>query len=177
MRVIGGSLGGRQFDSPRGHHTHPMSEKMRGAIFNMLGELRGLSILDAFSGSGALSFEAVSHGATKVVAVELDATAFTTIRSNISLLGLEDKIELHRKDVKSWSRNRRNELFDVIICDPPYDAIRYTLLIQLTQHVKPGGLIIYSLPPDHGFKLDSDEYDQLADKSYGDAQLIVYRKR
>ncbi|MBX4199607.1 RsmD family RNA methyltransferase, partial [Candidatus Saccharibacteria bacterium] len=53
MRIISGQLKGRNFASPRGHKTHPMSDKMRGALFNILGDIEGLSFLDAFSGSGA----------------------------------------------------------------------------------------------------------------------------
>ena len=62
MRIIAGSLGGRVFKAPSGHRTHPMSEKIRGAIFNALGDISDLTVLDAFTGSGALCFEAVSRG-------------------------------------------------------------------------------------------------------------------
>ncbi len=56
MRVISGFLGGRNFESPHGHRTHPMSEKVRGAIFGALGDIKGLTVLDAFSGSGRISY-------------------------------------------------------------------------------------------------------------------------
>jgi len=53
MRIIAGSLGGRSFDSPQSRRTHPMSDKIRGALFSSLGEIVGLSVLDAYAGSGA----------------------------------------------------------------------------------------------------------------------------
>ena len=53
MRVISGWLGGRIFESPHGHRTHPMSDKIRGAVFGVLGDIKGLTVLDAFAGSGA----------------------------------------------------------------------------------------------------------------------------
>jgi 16S rRNA (guanine966-N2)-methyltransferase len=175
MRVISGYLGGRMFESPRGHRTHPMSEKIRGAIFNMLGDLRGLELLDAFSGTGALAIEAVSRGAKRVTAVELDAEAFKTIMQNIKSLEIDDKVKIHRKDAKAWSRNNKDIQFDVVLIDPPYDAIPYTLLHKLATHAKLGGLVIYSLPPDHDFKLSSD-FELLSEKSYGDATLVIYRR-
>ena len=83
MRVIAGRLRGRQFKSPPGRRSHPMSEKMRGALFNVLGDIEGLTLLDAFSGSGAISFEAISRGARSVQAVEKAVLAYRTICKNI----------------------------------------------------------------------------------------------
>jgi 16S rRNA (guanine966-N2)-methyltransferase len=174
MRVISGSLGGRMFEGPRGHRTHPMSEKVRGAIFNMLGDIKGLELLDAFSGTGALAIEAVSRGAKHVLAVELDQNAFTTIHQNLANLGITNA-EVTRKDVKSWSRNNKTKQFDVVLIDPPYNAVPYTLLHKLATHTKQGGLVVYSLPPDHDFKL-TEGYELISDKAYGDATLVIYRK-
>ena len=72
MRVIAGRLGGRNFDSPKTQRTHPMSDKVRGALFNALGDLGGLTVLDAFAGSGACSLEAASRGATEVLAIDIN---------------------------------------------------------------------------------------------------------
>src|ERR1700756_1715958 len=102
MRIIAGRLGGRRFASPRGHRTHPMSDKMRGALFNSLGELAGLSVLDAFAGSGALAFEAVSRGAKGAVAIDLDRSAQQAIAANITALGLQDQVKLVRASAGAW---------------------------------------------------------------------------
>ena len=163
------------FESPRGHRTHPMSEKIRGAIFNMLGDIKGLEFFDAFSGTGALAIEAISRGAKKVTAVELDIDAFKTIMLNIKDLGIDDRVTVHRKDAKSWSRNNKDTQFDVVLIDPPYDAVPYVLLHKLATHTKKGDLVVYSLPPDHDFKLNSD-YELVSEKVYGDATLVIYRK-
>jgi 16S rRNA (guanine966-N2)-methyltransferase len=82
MRVVAGSLKGRIFNEPSGHQTHPMSEKVRGALFNALGDIEGLSVLDAFAGSGALSFEAVSRGAKSVVRLIKTRPRFTKVIEN-----------------------------------------------------------------------------------------------
>ena len=89
MRVIAGTLGGRNFSSPHTRRTHPMSEKARGALFNALGDIHGLSVLDAFAGSGACSIEAVSRGVqTKSMAIDIDPEAVKTIAENIRSLDL-----------------------------------------------------------------------------------------
>lgn len=163
------------FESPHGHRTHPMSEKSRGALFNALGDIKGLSFFDPFSGTGALAFEAVSRGAKSVLAVELDQNAFTTILSNVKTLELTDQITALRKDAKSWSRQHKDVQFDVVLIDPPYDDVKYTLLIQLAHHTKIGGLLVYSLPPKHDFRLP-ENYELLSEKSYGDATLVFYRR-
>lgn len=177
MRVISGYLGGRMFESPRGHRTHPMSEKMRGAIFNMLGDIQDLHFLDAFSGTGALAIEAVSRGAGHVTAIDVDMDAYKTIQENVASLNIAEKVDVLRKDAKSWSRNHPDTQFDVVLCDPPYDAVPYTVLIKLATHTKSHGLIVYSLPPNHGFSLDTKSYTLLLEKNYGDANLVVYRRR
>lgn len=175
MRVIAGKLGGRMFESPHGHRTHPMSDKIRGALFNALGDINGLTFFDPFSGTGALAIEAISRGAKEVLAVELDQNAFTTILSNIKNLELTEQITAVRKDAKSWSRQHKDTKFDVVLCDPPYDDVKYTLLIQLAQHTKVGGLLVYSLPPKHDFRLP-ETFELINEKSYGDATLVFYRR-
>src|SRR4051812_43097697 len=94
MRIIAGTMGGRTFSSPHGHRTHPMSDKMRGALFNTLGDIGGLTILDAFAGSGALSFEAVSRGARHATAIDSDRSAQQTITENIRSLSLNKHVKL-----------------------------------------------------------------------------------
>ncbi len=175
MRVIAGSLGGRTFENPHGHRTHPMSEKIRGAIFNALGDIQGLHFLDPFSGSGALAFEAISRGAKSVLALELDQDAFKTIVQNIETLKVAGITAL-RKNAKSWSRLHQNDQFDVVLCDPPYNNVHYSLLLQLASHTKKGGVLVYSLPPDHTFSLSATEYQPVITKNYGDATLVFYRR-
>lgn len=173
MRVVSGSLGGRTFDSPRGHRTHPMSDKIRGALFNMLGDLSGLTVADLYAGSGAISIEAISRGATDVTAIEADKVAFATIKRNIDLLNLSQKIAAHKIFVHSWL-NRTNDTFDIVIADPPYDDLQYKTLDKLHSVVKAGGLLVYSLPPNARLVLP-ESCELLSEKSYGDAKLLFFK--
>ncbi len=177
MRVIAGLLGGRSFDSPKGHRTHPMSDKIRGAIFNMLGDLDGLRLLDAYAGSGALAIEAVSRGALYVVAVDSDKTAYRTILRNVQALGIGARVHAMRQNVATWSHEHEHELFDIVIADPPYDDVRLAYIELLTNHVKPRGLLVLSwpggiMPPDAG----AWGFEQVVHKTYGDAQLVIYER-
>ncbi|HUP26226.1 MAG TPA: RsmD family RNA methyltransferase [Candidatus Limnocylindrales bacterium] len=175
MRVIAGSLGGRPFDSPKGHRTHPMSDKIRGALFNMLGDINGLTFLDAFAGSGALSYEAVSRGAAEVQAIELDKNAQNTIKQNIGKLGLDEKIALFPGSCLRWSARYHNKLFDVVMCDPPYDRVLMNVIKRLSQHVKAQGILALSWPGH--LKIESmNGFEQVKAQAYGDAQLVFYRR-
>lgn len=174
MRIIAGNLGGRIFESPHGHRTHPMSEKVRGAIFNALGDIHGLSVVDAFAGSGAIGFEAASRGASKVVLIEADKVAKTAIKLNIASLGVAETVTLIPSFVYSFIR-RSNDTFDIVIADPPYDDLQYKTLEALVKLVKPGGLLIYGLPPTARLVLPKT-FEKVLDKNYGDATLSFYRK-
>ncbi|MDB5181755.1 MAG: putative Methyltransferase [Candidatus Saccharibacteria bacterium] len=175
MRVITGSLGGRTFDSPRGHRTHPMGDKIRGALFNILGDISGLTVLDAFSGSGALSIEAISRGAESAVAIDIDKEAYETIQANVEALQLKDKITVLRKNVAGWSRNNQAMTFDIVLADPPYNDIRPVLLQKLIFQTKEGGIFVLSWPGSEPVR-KFDRTEVLTAKSYGDAQLVFYRR-
>jgi len=175
MRIIAGTLGGRVFDAPKGNHTHPMSDKIRGALFSVLGELDDLTVLDAFAGSGALSFEAVSRGATAVTALENDRTAQDTITKNIKTLGVEKQVKLTKAAAGAWSSTQENARFDVVLCDPPYDDLQVSTLTTLTKHVKTDGIMALSWPGNQ----EPPQFDglvQIVRKQYGDAQLVFYQK-
>lgn len=175
MRIIAGSLGGRTFESPHGHKTHPMSEKARGALFNTLGDIKGLNLLDAFAGSGALSFEGVSRGAASALAIEVDNTAQAVIKRNISALKIDEQVKSVRANAVAWSNRHPDATFDIILCDPPYSDIQYKVLRKLTKHLKRGGIFVISLPKGHEH-LTLEGLDLLQTKDYGDAQLVFYRR-
>lgn len=175
MRVIAGKFGGQLFDSPHGHRTHPMSEKMRGAIFSALGDINGLDILDPFSGSGALAIEAVSRGAGSVTAVEVDKRAHAIIVSNTKKLSIDNKIKVVRAYANAWSTRHQAHLFDVILLDPPYDNLPYRDLNVLPRHLKDDGVLVLSWPS----KVDYyffEGLEMIKSKDYGDSALYFYKK-
>jgi len=176
MRVVAGRLGGRSFDSPHSNRTHPMSERMRGAIFNSLGDLYGLTVLDAYAGSGALAIEAMSRGAASALAVEQNKTAADVIQRNIIGLSLAGHLKVVRASIHGWSANNPDAQFDIMLCDPPYAEANASNIQKLLRHVKAGGIVVLSWPG----RTDSpvlDGADLVREKFFGDAQAIFYRKR
>ncbi len=175
MRVIAGQLGGRVFESPKGHRTHPMSEKARGAIFNALGDVAGLSFLDAYSGSGAVAIEAVSRGAASVLAIDVDIDAVKTISANVRALKADKEIQVLRKNISGWSRNNQQRQFDIVVADPPYDDIRPDVVERLVVHVKSGGIFVLSWPGSEAAR-NLQNVEIVNQKNLGDIQLVFYRK-
>lgn len=175
LRIIAGSYGGRLIQAPVGFTTHPMSERMRGALFNKLGDISGETVLDAFAGSGALGFEAVSRGAASAVSIERDRKAQRIIRENIELLRASRKIQLVKANCRSWSGANKDRLFDIIFCDPPYNDIKLSTISLLTRHMKPDSLMVLSHPGRESAPTVNGVV--VVDKStYGDAALAFYRK-
>lgn len=175
MRVITGWLGGRIFESPHGHRTHPMSDKIRGALFGVLGDIKGLSVLDAFSGSGALAIEAISRGASSAVAIEVDKGAHNIIVKNITSLGIEDRVKAVRAFANAWSTRHQAELFDLVLLDPPYDNIPYRDLKFMPRHLKDSGTLVLSWPG-KAEVLKFEGLEIVQEKNYGDAQLVFFQK-
>ena len=176
MRVIAGKLKGREIKSPGGHKTHPMSDKVRGALFNVLGDIEDLSFLDIFAGSGALSIEAISRGAKSAIAIDVDRVAYSAIDRNIQELGLGEQVKAVRAHASGWSARNTEQKFDVLLFDPPYDDLQINLVERLIKlHLKPRALAVLSFPGNYKpEKLSGTEIEHV--KKYGDAQLVFYRK-
>ncbi|MBX4190661.1 16S rRNA (guanine(966)-N(2))-methyltransferase RsmD [Candidatus Saccharibacteria bacterium] len=176
MRIIAGTLKGQQFQTPHGHRTHPMSDKVRGALFNILGDVEGLTFLDCFAGSGALAFEAASRGAKSVVAVDKDRSAHATLEKNVKDLHLQKVVKVVSANTGGWSIHNMEKKFDIVLLDPPYDELQENLLDKLIKrHVQPGGLAVLSFPG-RGKPPKFDKTEVALAKDYGDAHLVFYRK-
>lgn len=175
MRVIAGYLGGRQFNSPRGKRTHPMSDKVRGGLFNALGDIEGLTILDIFAGSGALAIEAISRHAGSAVTIESDRNAHESILQNTAELGIKHKVKSTQAYFGRWSVRNKDKVFDLVFADPPYDDLQKKDLLRIPQHLKAGGILSLSYPGDSD-PLDIPGLSIMQTKQYGDAQLVFYKK-
>lgn len=147
MRIIAGRFRGRVLPGPAGTGVRPATDKVRGAIFNILQnrlDLNGIDVLDLFAGTGSLGFEALSRGAASVTFVEEDRSAAGEIRHNAGLLGCADECEIHREDAVAFL-SRRSGVFGLVFADPPY-AFGPTAdlpgLIIPTGHLHPDGYLI-----------------------------------
>lgn len=123
MRIIGGTLKGRKLASVKGDRTRPTADRVREALFNILGPLPpGTRVLDLFAGTGALGIEALSRGADLAVFVDRDPRPLATLRKNIDHCGLQAHTRVFRWDItknlnclKPFTRP-----FDLAFLDPPY---------------------------------------------------------
>ncbi len=123
MRVVAGRFGGRRLQAPPGSGTRPTSDRVREALFSMLGPLDGERVLDLFAGSGALAIEALSRGAESAVLVERDARAADVVRANLAALDLlEPQVRVVRASAAAHLRTAREvaDTYDLVFLDPPY---------------------------------------------------------
>ncbi|HTT87441.1 MAG TPA: RsmD family RNA methyltransferase [Acidimicrobiales bacterium] len=122
MRVVAGTSRGRVLKAPRGGDIRPTADKVREAIFDVLGgvvELTGATVADLFAGSGAMGIEALSRGAASVVFVDHSPVALRAVRQNLTAAGLDDApTRIVRAEALRWLA--RPHAFDLALCDPPY---------------------------------------------------------
>lgn len=126
MRIIAGTARSRTIDAPKGRDTRPTLDRVRENLFNILQhKTRDARVLDLFSGSGALSLEALSRGADFAVMVDHDLAAHQCEKGNVSRLGFADRARIMRCDWQQAVRTlaAEGERFDLVFLDPPY-AIR-----------------------------------------------------
>jgi 16S rRNA (guanine966-N2)-methyltransferase len=151
-----------------------MGDRPRGALFNVLGDVDGLRVLDAFAGSGALAIEALSRGAAFAQAVEIDKAAIRALRENQQRLNLSKTLKITQANAGSWSGQNPSAQFDIVFCDPPYDDLQLAVVQKMVRHVAPGGLLVLSWPGGLAVP-ELVMMNIVAQKSYGDATLVFYR--
>jgi len=125
VRIVGGELGGRPLRAPRGAATRPTADRVKEAMFNILGlPPPGARALDLYAGSGALGLEALSRGCVEAVFVEQARPALAALRKNIDSLGVEGRARVVESDaIRAVERlAREGDRFDWIFVDPPYAA-------------------------------------------------------
>ncbi|HSJ93489.1 MAG TPA: 16S rRNA (guanine(966)-N(2))-methyltransferase RsmD [Gaiellaceae bacterium] len=138
MRIIAGSRKGRRIAAPPGLDTRPTGDRVREAVFNLVGPLDGARVLDLYAGSGAMGLEALSRGAEHATFVERDRVAAATIAKNAETLGLADAVTLRREDVRRVlaADASAGTLYDLVLVDPPYRMLP-GLLPDLSRLVPP----------------------------------------
>lgn len=125
MRIVAGTFRGRHLLGPNTDATRPTSDRVRGAIFNILAHadagasIEGARVLDLFAGTGALGLEALSRGARFCLFVEKHADAHTLIVRNIALLGVVEQAEVKVADASRLGLAQRGD-FSLVFVDPPY---------------------------------------------------------
>ena len=124
MRIVAGSLGGRRLSAPRDDATRPTADRVREALFSILGPLAGARGLDLYAGTGALGLEALSRGASSVAFVESRRAALDALRQNILSLGVTERTLVVARPVeRAVAALSAAAPFDLAFADPPYAAL------------------------------------------------------
>ncbi|MBW2039023.1 MAG: 16S rRNA (guanine(966)-N(2))-methyltransferase RsmD [Deltaproteobacteria bacterium] len=180
MRVIGGELRGRKLLAPRGGRIRPTSDRVREAIFDILGlEWVYHKVLDLFAGTGALGIEALSRGAQEATFVEQGKEALKTLQGNLEDLRLTSRARVlpraAKKGIKILSEGR--EVFDLIFVDPPYgkDMVGKTLQ-EIAQRgiLSPRGVIVAEHSPHESIPLPIG-MGLFKQKRYGDTAISFFQ--
>jgi 16S rRNA (guanine966-N2)-methyltransferase len=174
VRVIAGAYKGRRLQTPPGLDVRPTSDRVREALFSILGDrVDGSRVLDLFAGSGALAIEALSRGADSAVLVESDRRAVAAIRANLDAIG-DAGARVEPVDALAWLRRARGE-YDLVFLDPPYSSARDL-----------GGRLSQALPAvlskDAHIVSESDKRDPLIldfpledERTYGHTRVAIHR--
>lgn len=175
MRVIAGMYGGRALKAPAGSATRPTSDRVREALFSILGvRVQGARVLDLFAGSGALGVEALSRGAESVVFVDDAAAAIKVIRGNLETLGAD--AEIRRNDALRFlgAASAGGAQYDLIFLDPPYrlaDRLANRLSEALPAVLAPGAVAVAESDRRAPLALDLPLHDE---RRYGDTLIRFY---
>lgn len=180
MRVVAGVYGGRRLRAPPGLATRPTSERVREALFDVLGRaVVGKSVLDCYAGSGALGIEALSRNARSVVFVEMALSAANTLRANLIALGIDDKATarvVRRRLERSATFLRSVSPFDLWLVDPPFALVRSGVAVRtLSAMVRSGllasdGMVVIEFPSDQPVPAVHDLCTATV-RTYGDTKL------
>jgi len=124
ISIIAGKYKGRKLSYFNTNIVRPTQAKVRKSIFDILGPLNGMRVLDLYSGIGSLGIESLSRGACHLTAVENNPKVFKILLNNINTVCKDDDVKLHRMDVERFL-NTNTQKFDVIFADPPYSELNF----------------------------------------------------
>jgi 16S rRNA (guanine966-N2)-methyltransferase len=172
MRIVAGTLGGRRLKAPAGRATRPTSDRVREALFSILGDLTGAHVLDLFAGSGALGIEALSRGASRAVFVDSDPRAIAAIRANVDALGIAAPV--HKRTALAYLNNASDGPFDLVFLDPPYSSaseLAGPLSERLPAVLTKSARIVSESDKRHPLNLTLPLLDE---RVYGDTRIAIH---
>jgi 16S rRNA (guanine966-N2)-methyltransferase len=181
VRIIAGTHRGRRIGAPPGTSTRPTADRVREALFSIIGPLDGVDVLDLFAGSGALGLEALSRGAASATLIERSRPALACIRANVASLGMEDRARVVARDWRAAlaAEGAAGRAFGLCLCDPPYsltDRVVSQLGAALTPLLAAPGIVVIehsaARPPPAPSGL---EIVSRTDRTYGDTAVSVLR--
>ena len=178
MRIIAGSARGRTFDAPQGRDTRPTLDRVRENVFNILQmKVRDAKVLDLFSGSGAMAFEAISRGAAEAVLVDIDRAANAVQRQNAAKLRMEGQCRILQCDWQMAIRQltATGERFQVIFLDPPYAMHDMVPVMEAMRPLLAEDAVILLEHEAKVFPATPDGFELYDSRKYGIAGVSFFR--
>lgn len=175
MRITGGRYRGRRVKCPRGI-IRPAMDRMRESLFSILGDVRGLSFLDLFSGSGLVGLEAASRGASPVTLVEKDPRKRQVIRENLTIAE-DHPPRLFLMPVERFFK-QFDTPYDIVYLDPPFSFKgKEGLVEEVTRRgiINPGGLVIIHLPQEDRWLAEGTSLEAVDRRKYGRSILLFFQ--
>ncbi len=180
MRIVAGRHKGRVLQAPQGLHTRPTADRVRESLFNIIAHgsprLEGQRVLDAFAGSGALGFEALSRGAGHVTFMETDGSAMAIIYANAKKLGVLDQVAVQRLDATKPPKAPTPCRF--VLMDPPYKsglAKAALAALQAQGWLTPDALVVVEVAAGEPFTSPIPGLAIADERTYGAARLVFLR--
>ncbi|MEO8497830.1 MAG: RsmD family RNA methyltransferase, partial [Planctomycetota bacterium] len=184
LRVIGGEMGGRVFRYNGDAGLRPMKDRVREAVFNLIGPAaKGKEVIDLFGGTGAMAFEAVSRGAVSARVIERNFPNAKMIEENAQSLGIADRVEVQAGDTFiAYKQMTAPALPLLVFCCPPYDFYveraeeTLALISRMCEIAPPSSLIIVEADSrfDTSLLPDAVAWDI---RTYSPAVIALYEKR
>lgn len=179
MRIVAGRYRGQRLTAPKTQTTRPTSDRVREALFNILGSIQDFRVLDLFSGTGAIALEALSRGAQQATCVEKDRKALAALKDNAARLQVGSHLSIVPQDVHRFCRQNPPLLFDLIFADPPWAEAHPFVEAHgksLSRWLSDSGYLILErdrkdTPPPELVGLKGPDL-----RTYGDTLLAIYRK-
>ena len=176
MRVVAGAFGGRRLKTAPGKRTRPTAERVREALFSILGPVDEMRVADLYAGSGALGIEALSRGASHATFVEHDSRTADIVRFNLAALDVVDESEVVVWDALLWLQSvAGSAAFDLVLIDPPYSSaprLGEPLSELLPQVLAPNATIVTESDKRKPLELDIVLWDE---RVYGDTRIAIHR--
>jgi 16S rRNA (guanine966-N2)-methyltransferase len=175
MRVVAGTYRGRRLVAPPGTETRPTSDRVREALFSVLGpSVQGARLLDLFAGSGALGIEGLSRGAAQAVFVDRSPQAIAAIRANLEALGIDACVRRTEARAALRAASARDEAYDLVFLDPPYRraaGLGRQLSEALPVVLAPGARVVTESDRRDPLTLDLPLADE---RRYGDTVIRIH---
>jgi 16S rRNA (guanine966-N2)-methyltransferase len=177
MRVTGGIGKGRKLKVPPGSHVRPTSDKVKQALFNILGEkVKGGAFLDLYAGAGGVGIEALSRGAGKVVFIDDSRDSLQAVRRNVEETGFGERAQVIPHRAETFLR-KTNERFDIVFLDPPYSLeLEIPLaLVSDSEILNPDAIVVGEHFKKQPSPKQAGRLTLYRETQYGDTILAFYK--